>query len=278
LRIEAGETGGGVDGAVVTVAGRSYTSVAGRVALAETAPLRSEVTIVAPDMLERRTLLRDAATTLFTLWPRTSPTGIDEEFTRTLVYSRAEGSGPLLRLRRGTARVVVVPSEELRANDAAMGAHRDAVDRITAATGGQVAYVLGGAVPPTGVYVETRIGGSDDGLCSEANVLAFAQAFTGGGEIVRGLVIYCDPKAARNAVVGHELGHTFGLQHSPEKGELMYRYFNGHGAVEFSARESLEMKLMLQRLAGNVFPDDDRAVAASAGVGTHVTVCHGTSP
>ena len=278
LRIATGETGEGIDGAVVTVAGRSYTSSGGLVTLAETAPLRSEVTIVAPDMLERRTLLRDVATTLFTLWPRTSPTGIDEEFTQALVYSRTEGSGPLRRLPRGTARVVVVPSEDLRGNNEAMTAHQEAVDRVTAATGGQVAYVLGSAIPSTGPYVETRIGGSDDELCRETNVLAFAQTFTRNGEIVRGVVAYCDPKAARNAVVGHELGHTFGLQHSPEKGELMYRFFNGHGAVEFSARESLEMRLMLQRLAGNVFPDDDRAVAASARAGSDVTICRDGTP
>jgi matrixin len=276
LRIAAGETGEGVDGAVVTVAGRSYTSAGGEVTLAEAAPLRSEITIVAPDMLERRTLVRDVATTRFTLWPRTSVTGIDEAFTQELVYARSDGLGPLRRLPRGTTRVVVVPSEELRGIEAAMAAHQDAVDRVTAATDGQVAYVLGSAVPPSGVYVETRIGGSDDGLCSEANVLAFAQATTQNDEIVRGQVVYCDPKAARNAVVAHELGHTFGLFHSPEKGELMYRFFNGHGAVEFGPRESLEMRLMLQRLAGNVFPDDDRTVGA-AGARTYVTVCRDSS-
>ena len=279
LRISAGETGDGVDGAVVTVAGRSYTSAAGIVTLVETAPLRSEVTIVAPDMLERKTLLRDVATTLFTLWPRTSVTGVDEDFTRTLVYTRGDASlGALRRWRRGTTRVVVVPSEELRANDAAMAAHQDAVDRTTAATGGQVVYVLGDAVPATGGYVETRIGGEGDELCRTTNVLAFAQTFTNGGEIVRGVVAYCDPKAARNSVVAHELGHTFGLQHSPEKGDLMYRFFNGHGAVEFGPRESLEMRLMLQRPSGNVFPDDDRAVSAAAGAGAQLTVCPGAAP
>jgi hypothetical protein len=279
LRIATGETGEGVDGAVVTVAGRSYTSAAGMVTLAETAPLRSEVTIVAPDMLERRTLIRDVATTVFTLWPRTSSTGVDEDFTRELVYTGGDAAlGPLRRWRRGTTRVVVVPSEELRGSDAAMSAHQDAVDRINAATSGQVAYVLGEAVPAGGGYVETRIGGEADELCRTSNVLAFAQTYTNDGEIVRGVVAYCDPKAARNAVVAHELGHTFGLQHSPEKGDLMYRFFNGHGAVEFGARESLEMRLMLQRPSGNVFPDDDRAVGASAGARGDLVVCPGAAP
>jgi hypothetical protein len=57
----------------------------------------------------------------------------------------------------------------------------------------------------------------------------------------------------------------------------MYTYYNGHGGVDFSARESLEMRLMLQRPAGNVFPDDDRTAAAALGERAHTTIC-GTSP
>lgn len=274
LEIVAGETGQGVDGAVVTVGGRAYTSAGGRVTLAETAALRTEIEIVAPDMLDRRTLVRDSSTRRFTLWPRTSPTGIDEDFTLTLVYSRSDGTVPMRRLARGTSRVVVVPAEDLRASEAVMAAHQAAVDRVTAATSGQVVYALGTAIPTSGPYVEARFGGQEDELCRDgSNVLAFAQNYTLNGEIVRGVVVYCDPAAARNSVVGHELGHTFGLQHSPEKSELMYRFFNGHGAREFSARESVEMRLMLQRLAGNVFPDDDRSVAAASGAGVDVVVC-----
>ena len=47
----------------------------------------------------------------------------------------------------------------------------------------------------------------------------------------------------------------------------MYAYYNGHGAVDFSARESL--RLMLQRQAGNVFPDDDRTASAATGAHLH---------
>ena len=42
------------------------------------------------------------------------------------------------------------------------------------------------------------------------------------GETVHALIVYCDPKSARTAVVSHEMGHTFGLYHSPDKGELMF--------------------------------------------------------
>ena len=258
----------------MTIDGRNYTSAEGRVTLAEAAPLRSEVRIVAGGMLERRTVLRDLSATKFALWPQTSPTGMDEGFTQAIVYSHPDGPGPLRRLARGTTRVVVVPAENLR-GEAEMAAHRDAVDRITAATRGQVVYVLATQKPASGAYVETRLGGEDDELCRESNILGFEQDFVRSGETVHALIVYCDPKAARTAVVSHEMGHTFGLYHSPDKAELMYAFFNGHGAVEFSAREGLEMRLMLQRPGGNKFPDDDRRVELTGATGTHVTVCPG---
>ena len=272
LQIASGETGEGIDGATVTIGGTTYTSAGGRVTLTDRAALRAEVTVSASGMLERRTLIRDANTTRFTLWPERSPTGMDSDFTQAIVYSHPAGPGPLRRLLRGTTRVVVIPSEELRGNEE-MTAHQGAADRINAATGGQVVYVLGTERPASGVYVETRIGGTDDSLCNEPNVLGFDQDYTRNGEIVHSLIVYCDPRSARTSVVSHEMGHTFGLHHSPEKDELMYAFFNGHGAVDFSAREGLEMRLMLQRPGGNVFPDDDRGVSGSGGTGTYVTIC-----
>jgi hypothetical protein len=274
IEIASGETGEAIDGATVTIGGRDYTSVAGRVELTETAPPRSEVRIVAPGMLERRTLLREPSMTRFALWPQKSETGMDETFTQAIVYSHPNGPGPLRRLARGTTRVVVVPAPELR-GELEMEQHRLAAERITAASGGQVVYVVATVKPASGVYVETRLGGENDELCTHSNILGFEQDFIRNGETVRGVIVYCDPKSARTAVVSHEMGHTFGLYHSPDKAELMYAYFNGHGAVEFSAREALEMRLMLQRMGGNEFPDDDRGVSVTGATATRVTVCPG---
>jgi len=277
LQVTSGETGEAIDGAVVTVHGRDYTSAGGRITLAEAAPLQSEIGIVASGMLDRRTLLRDVSTTRFALWPQRSPTGMDESFTQAIVYSHPNGTGPLRRLVRGTTRVVVVPSEEIR-GEQEMIAHQEAADRITTATAGQVAYVVATQRPATGAYVETRLGNEDDALCGQNNILGFEQDFLRGGETVHALIVFCDPKSARTAVVSHEMGHTFGLYHSPDKGEVMYAFFNGHGAVEFSPREGLEMRLMLQRPGGNVFPDDDRAVSLSAATGIHTTICRTLLP
>jgi hypothetical protein len=275
LQVVSGETGGAIDGATVTIGGQSYTTVGGRVTISDRVALRAEVGIVAPGMLERHTLVRDVTATRFTLWPEESPTGMDAGFTQSIVYSNPSGPAPLRRLARGMTRVVVIPSPALR-GDLEMQAHQEAADRVTAASGGQVVYVLGTERPTSGGYVETRIGGSDDTPCTQSNVLGFEQDFVRSGEIVHSVIVYCDPASARNSVVSHEMGHSFGLHHSPEKGELMYAFFNGHGAVDFSAREALEMRLMLQRPAGNVYPDDDRGVTTAGATGIVTTVCLST--
>jgi predicted small lipoprotein YifL len=272
IQIVSGETGAGVDGASVTVAGRAYTSVGGRVTLADRVPLRAELDVLADGMLERKTLVRDPATTSFTLWPTRSPTGMDEGYTQAIVYSRLDGAAPLRRLQRGTSRVAVVPSADLLADEQAMASHQEAVDRLTAATGGRVVYALDRQRPASGVYVESRLDAGDP-TCSTSNVLAFAQVFTRSGEVVRGLIVYCDYKVARTSIPSHEMGHTFGLFHSPDKAELMYAYYNGHGGVDFSPRETLAMNLMLQRPGGNLYPDDDRGVSASTELQSHITVC-----
>jgi len=277
IQIVSGETAAPIDGATVTIAGRTYTSAGGRITLQDRVPLRSEVDIVAAGMLERHTLVRDPALNAFALWPARSPTGMDEGYTQAIVYNHSGGPSPLRRLARGTTRVAVVLSADIGADPAAVAAHQEASDRVTAASGGQVVYALATQAPSTGVWVDVKLAAGDPSCDEEESLLGYEQSFTRNGEIVRAQIVYCDYKTARTSAASHEMGHTFGLFHSPDKAELMYGFFNGHGGVDFSARESLEMRLMLQRPAGNVFPDDDRTAAAAAGERTFTTVCR-TSP
>jgi hypothetical protein len=65
------------------------------------------------------------------------------------------------------------------------------------------------------------------------------------------------------------MGHTFGLQHASGV-VVMCGPVGGNGECrrgveldDFTPKEELVMKLMLQRLGGNVFPDNDRGVAHS---------------
>jgi hypothetical protein len=87
-------------------------------------------------------------------------------------------------------------------------------------------------------------------------------------------VTFCSPDNFGNGTPTHELGHTFGMHHSTDLFDLM----NGTNrrTQVLSAREKTLMTLMMQRSAGNRFPDDDRsAVVAAASVSPPVEfVCH----
>src|SRR5262245_5377487 len=115
LSFTGAETGQVVTDATVTVAGRPYASdAAGHVVLDQGLTVGSPMDIAAPGMLDRQTLLRSSTTT-FTLWPRTSATGLDEDYTRQLVYTwdknAGPGASPLYRL--SGAQAVLVPSAAL---------------------------------------------------------------------------------------------------------------------------------------------------------------------
>src|SRR5262245_44520179 len=88
LTFTSGETASPVRGAAVTVAGTVYTtSDSGEITLAQSAPPGALVDAAAGGYLDRQTALRSTRTTRFTLWPTQSPTGLDEEFTRAIVYT-----------------------------------------------------------------------------------------------------------------------------------------------------------------------------------------------
>ena len=79
VTLVSGETGLPVAGARVLVSGQPYTSdPAGRVLLSGMPFASSELDIQATGYLERQTAL-SASSHLLTLWPRLSPTGLDEE-------------------------------------------------------------------------------------------------------------------------------------------------------------------------------------------------------
>ena len=271
LSVVSGETGQPVAGATVAVGGRSYqTDGSGRVALAEGVSLNVPVQIDSADFLTRHTLFRSAETTVFSLWPRTTASGLNEHYTASIVYTSASISAPsavgelaLTRLPPTTRQVVLVLSPETASESATE--HQDACERMTAATGGQLLYAVAAERPTApGVTVfDVRIDPQDE-ACAGA-VRAQTRFSTRLGEIQGGTIIYCSRSIARSSTVAHELGHTFGLRHSPFPEELMYGGFSAFRARVFGPRELLVMSLMRGRRAGNRFPDYDREALGTLG-------------
>lgn len=266
LSLVSGETGAPVPGASVTVAGRAYVADAGgRVVLAETVAENGTLDVSSTAFLDRQSLLRSPAATRFTLWPRASPAGIDEDYTATLVYTDVggavglKGNAPLTRLRGSFNQVFVIPSAAIQADAAAMAAHQDAAAALTAATGNQIVYAVTSQRPTTGIVFNTEINPSDTN-CTD-RTLAFTSFTTRDSEIFGGRLTFCQTEASRTTVM-HELGHTFGLQHSREATDVMFAFLLPNRALAYTPREILTMNLMLQRRGGNLFPDNDRSVTA----------------
>ncbi len=277
LAVVSGETGQPVPGARVAVGSEALvTDGDGRAALAAAAPFHATVEIDAEGFLPRRTALRDAAAPVFTLWPGHSHTGLDADYTGWIVYTAAtshdapHGAQALQRLPPTARQAFVLPSEELRRDALAWTAHEEAVRMVNEALGGRFTYALA-SQRSGGVVFETKLD-ARNAHCN-GSVRAVTAATLRGDEITGGTVVFCTLEAARSFTVAHELGHTFGLQHSPHGAEIMYGWFLPHHPAGFSPREALAMSLMLQRDAGNRFPDSDRTATTSGERRTVVIVC-----
>ena len=275
LSVTVADTGEPALEATVRVGSHTYApDGSGRVVLEDGATEGSPMEITAPDMLERQTLLR-SATPVLSLWPRTSTTGLDEEYTRQVVYTwdknAGPGASPLYRLS-GT-QAVLVPSASLMSDSRVVAAHQHAANEVNAAAGGSVRYSVAAQAPPGAVVINTVLDPSDQG-CKE-RVLAFTSIrLRNTGEISSAKIVFCNEGSTRDGTVVHEVGHSFGMGHSPDPNEVMHAYKLQRQPLGFGARESLVMRLMLQRRGGNRFPDNDRGVTATGRERDVVIVCN----
>ena len=275
--VVSGETGEAIVGAQVVLAGRRYdTDSIGQISLIEPVPYGATVDVIAPTFFDRQTLLRRNGTRRFVLWPRSTPWGLFESYTAELVYTYATsepppvGTSPLWRIRQNTREAVVIVSDEIRAAAHAYEAHQVAVGHLNAALDGKITYALSPTRPTTGVVFETRVDPADP-VCAD-RVLGYARMSSQSGEIVSGHVVYCSLDQVNASLVGHELGHTMGLQHAPDGRDLMHPFIRP-GRERFSRAESLILNMLFERPGGNRFPDNDRDAAAAAS-GQRISICY----
>ena len=90
---------------------------------------------------------------------------------------------------------------------------------------------------------------------------------SGANEITRAEITFCTSSiAATLGTVSHELGHTIGLRHSRDAGDMMYPYSVSSSSATPTEREVLTMHMMRARRPGTLWPDNDREASKAARV------------
>jgi hypothetical protein len=252
LTVVAGDTGAPVVGAQVTIAGRSYTTgPAGQLPLDGLVFDESQVRVQSEGFLLREARLPAAGSV--SLWPVRD--SYSDRYVRQLLYTSSDpGSPPEHPLMRIEARrVSIVPTEELRNDAAAMAVHREAIALLNEATQGQVMFTLD-TKPEADVVFRVSVD-------SSARDGALTHRVLRRNAIIGGRIVFSARAGFQPAqdirYVAHELGHALGLEHSAEHGDMMYYAAHPDSPASFSENERLTIRLLLQREAGNLFPDSD---------------------
>jgi len=285
LSLRSAETDQPVAGAAILLSGqstagtfsRSFTSdqagqfTLDRTVLLSPAPL---LDVTAAGFVTRTTLLRQDETTL-SLWPATSSTGLDEEFSSTAVYSSSAcpavntGLSPLRRAATSVETVQVMFGTSIQ-DEAAQAAHQLAISRLNTAMAGALRYEFTTA-PTSSVWFVVEVEPNHSTCAAGPEPLRAATELNSSNlAVIGGRLVYCSVNAARSAtLILHELGHTLGLYHSSSTSDVMY--CSSGRPAQFSSREHLAMRLARQRHPGNRWPDNDRLAAAPLGFGPSAT-------
>jgi hypothetical protein len=275
ISIVSGETGLPVAGASLYIGGRpTAADAAGRVTLPQRLDPATPIDVTAAGYLDRLTRLRSRDP--ISLWPRQSPTGLEENFSARIVYTGSTSDqstfapSGMIRLADTTRVVAIVPSPDVEADARGLPYLQEGARRVAVAHGGKFAFVVG-TNPPAGAVRFDAIRDRSDPTCSDL-VLAFVRWRLSGFTIVGGTINFCRVDGLRAlGTVTHELGHVFGLRHSISDSDLMYPF--NSGPEDFSPREALVMRLMLQRPPSNAYPDTDRHLVSTAGASSAVIAC-----
>jgi hypothetical protein len=268
VTVVSGETDAPVAGAQVIVAGVSHATDGAGQAAVQAAAEGATVDVEGAGFLTRQTLVRNAVTRL-TLWPDNAK--LSGDYTKALVYTASTVADttsivPLERIPPRVRTLALQPSEALASDARSVAAHRQAADYFNVAVGGRTVFSVGGAADMT---VPTRIDATDSGCEGKAGRL-LAYTWVSGHEVTRAEIVFCDQGPTRLPTpIAHELAHVFGLAHSLDRRDVMYRYYDPRDEHGFTEREILTMGLICLRRGGNTWPDNDRTAATS---GTHLRV------
>lgn len=268
VTVVSGETDLPIVGARVLVAGIPQTTDEAGQAVVPQVAEGATVDVEADGFLTRQTLVRHDGTRL-TMWP--DDAALPREYTKALVYTASTVSDstslvPLERLPPRVHTLALVPSDAIAADARAMAAHRQGADYFNAALGGGTVFTVGGAAD---LRVPTQIDPSEES-CEAKPGRLMARTWVSKHEVTRAEIVFCDAGPTRLAMpIAHELGHVFGLAHSPDRRDVMYPYYDSWSQHGFTGRESLTMSLIELRRGGNTWPDNDRDAATS---GTRVRV------
>jgi hypothetical protein len=271
--VSAGD-GAPVAGARLSVAGAPYvTDEAGRATMLTAVAEGATVDVVGDAILARQTTAR-AGLTRIDVWPDDAE--LPGNYTQCLVYSELTADDsmqvvPLERLPPRVRRVVLAPSDDIKGQPRALAALRDASDKFNVANGGRVVFALDGAGDLT---VPVRISPHDT-ACFDDRARVFARTWLQDHEVTRAEIVFCsDAMLEFPSPIAHEIGHIYGLRHSLDYHDLMaprsssyfLRQFGARNTwmLSFGEREAAVMALIATRRGGNVWPDNDRAAAASS--------------
>ncbi len=259
--VVSGETGVPIVARFVVGGEELLSNDNGEVTINREARFSSPVDIVAAGYLDRNTIFKQGEFR-YTLWPKTSLSGLTERSTAELVYTNAglgtdaiTGKEPLRRWRDELSQIDVIFGVGFdRTNEQQIDTQVEAVAEFNGVLPEGVLYAPPRFVSrPIRPYVDLRIQ-PDYPSCVESNFAALV--IVGSFEYTLARIIYCSQSAASNKTIAlHELGHTVGLQHSSSERDIMRA---PPRVNSFHARENLLLSLMYQRRGGNLFPDNDR--------------------